>query len=142
MLFSLSPAYFLVDMDVPSGYVEFLQTIVPTRPRSELYTALGLAGQGKTLNNTQLNQVLHQIRRHQPDLMVLDVMMPRMDGWSVLEALQELPPVRRPRVVMVTALASPGDRERAEQLGAEAFVPKPFDVSHLVGVCKDSALAS
>src|SRR3954470_9285050 len=62
ILFSLSRAYFLVDMDVPSDYVQFLQTIMPRRPRSELYTALGLAGQGKTLFIRDLLHHLHHSR--------------------------------------------------------------------------------
>jgi isocitrate dehydrogenase kinase/phosphatase len=66
VLFSLSRAYFLVDMDVPSGYVHFLQTIMPTRPRNELYSALGLAGQGKTLFVRDLRHHLH----HSQDLFV------------------------------------------------------------------------
>ena len=66
ILFSLSRAYFLVDMDVPSGYVDFLQTIMPTRARNELYTALGLAGQGKTLFVRDLRHHLH----HSEDLFV------------------------------------------------------------------------
>jgi isocitrate dehydrogenase kinase/phosphatase len=66
ILFSLSRAYFLVDMDVPSGYVHFLQTIMPTRPRSELYSAIGLAGQGKTLFVRDLRHHLH----HSQDLFV------------------------------------------------------------------------
>jgi isocitrate dehydrogenase kinase/phosphatase len=49
ILFSLSRAYFLVDMDVPSTYVQFLHSIMPNKPRSELYTMLGLAKQGKSL---------------------------------------------------------------------------------------------
>ena len=49
ILFSLSRAYFMVDMEVPSGYVEFLRAISPTRTRSDLYTMLGLGKQGKTL---------------------------------------------------------------------------------------------
>jgi isocitrate dehydrogenase kinase/phosphatase len=49
VLFSLSRAYFMVDMDVPSGYIAFLQSLMPAKPRSELYTAVGLAKQGKTL---------------------------------------------------------------------------------------------
>lgn len=49
LLFSLSRAYFLVDMEVPSGYVQFLRSIMPTKPRSELYTMLGLGKQGKTI---------------------------------------------------------------------------------------------
>jgi isocitrate dehydrogenase kinase/phosphatase len=57
--FSLSRAYFMVDMQVPSGYIEFLRGIAPTRPRSELYTMLGLAKQGKTLFYRDLLQHLH-----------------------------------------------------------------------------------
>jgi CheY-like chemotaxis protein len=87
-------------------------------------------------------EALDQIHRCHPDLMVLDVMMPRMDGWSVLEALADMPAAERPRVVMVTALASASDRDRATRLGAEAFVPKPFDMDQLVGVLQGFALAS
>ncbi len=49
LLFSLSRAYFMVDMDAPSGYVQFLRSIMPGKPRSELYTMLGLGKQGKTM---------------------------------------------------------------------------------------------
>ncbi len=49
LLFSLSRAYFMVDMEVPSGYVNFLRSILPYKPRSELYTMLGLGKQGKTM---------------------------------------------------------------------------------------------
>lgn len=59
ILFSLSRAYFMVDMDVPSGYVQFLQSMMPAKPRSELYTALGLAKQGKTLFYRDLLHHLH-----------------------------------------------------------------------------------
>jgi isocitrate dehydrogenase kinase/phosphatase len=48
-LFNFSRAYFMVDMDVPSAYVRFLSTLMPTKPSSELYTMLGLHKQGKTL---------------------------------------------------------------------------------------------
>ncbi|RZI70722.1 MAG: bifunctional isocitrate dehydrogenase kinase/phosphatase, partial [Variovorax sp.] len=49
MLFSFARAYFMVDMDVPSAYVQFLRSLMPRKPRGEIYTALGLAKQGKTL---------------------------------------------------------------------------------------------
>ena len=49
LLFSLSRAYFMVDMEVPSGYVQFLRSILPNKPRSELYIMLGLGKQGKTM---------------------------------------------------------------------------------------------
>ena len=58
-LFNFSRAYFMVDMDVPSAYVRFLKTLMPTKPESELYTMLGLAKQGKTLFYRDLLQHLH-----------------------------------------------------------------------------------
>jgi isocitrate dehydrogenase kinase/phosphatase len=48
ILFSFTRAYFMVDMEVPSAYVQFLRTLLPRKPRSELYTVLGLQKQGKT----------------------------------------------------------------------------------------------
>jgi CheY-like chemotaxis protein len=118
--------------------------VVDDEPQVVWVLEFSLQGEGyETFSAHDGMEALDQIRRHHPDLMVLDVMMPRMDGWSVLEALGEMPATERPRVVMVTALASAGDRERAERMGAEAFVPKPFDMDHLVGVLQGfSALAS
>jgi isocitrate dehydrogenase kinase/phosphatase len=48
-VFSLARAYFMVDMEVPSAYVAFLQTVLPSKPKAELYTMLGLQKQGKAL---------------------------------------------------------------------------------------------
>jgi len=47
MLFSYARAYFMVDMPVPSAYVQFLRTLMPRKPRAELYSAVGLHKQGK-----------------------------------------------------------------------------------------------
>lgn len=49
VLFSFARAYFLVDMEVPSAYVQFLRSLMPRKPRSEIYSALGLQKQGKNL---------------------------------------------------------------------------------------------
>jgi isocitrate dehydrogenase kinase/phosphatase len=48
-LFSFTRAYFLVDMEAPSAYVQFLRTLLPNKPKAEMYTMLGLQKQGKTL---------------------------------------------------------------------------------------------
>jgi DNA-binding response OmpR family regulator len=63
--------------------------------------------------------------------------MPVMDGWSVLEALQELDDDERPRVIVVSARASSRDRLKAKELGADAFVAKPFNVDELLRVLKE-----
>ena len=49
LLFSFARAYFMVDMEIPSAYVQFLHSMMPRKPRNEIYNALGLAKQGKTL---------------------------------------------------------------------------------------------
>jgi len=79
---------------------------------------------------------LDGLREHRPKLMLLDVMMPIMDGWSVLEQIRELPEGQRPRVVVVSARSSLRDRAKATELGADAFVAKPFNVDELIGVLR------
>ena len=49
VLFSFTRAYFMVDMEVPSGYVQFIRSLLPKKPRSEIYTMLGLQKHGKSL---------------------------------------------------------------------------------------------
>ncbi|MEO5698294.1 MAG: bifunctional isocitrate dehydrogenase kinase/phosphatase [Burkholderiaceae bacterium] len=59
MLFSYARAYFLVDMQVPSAYVHFLRTLMPRKPRAEIYSAVGLQKQGK---NSFYRDLLHHLR--------------------------------------------------------------------------------
>jgi CheY-like chemotaxis protein len=77
---------------------------------------------------------LDELRQHRPELMLLDIMMPVMDGWSVLQEIRDLPEGARPRVVVVSARATLRDRAKAAELGAVAFVAKPFNVDDLLGV--------
>jgi len=74
VLFSLSRAYFMVDMEVPSGYVQFLLSILPNKPRSEIYTMLGLGKQGKTMFYRDLKEHL----RHSDDQFVVAPGVPGM----------------------------------------------------------------
>jgi isocitrate dehydrogenase kinase/phosphatase len=62
LLFSLSRAYFMVEMSVPSGYVAFLRSMAPRRSPSELYTMVGLGKQGKTEFVRELRHHLHHSR--------------------------------------------------------------------------------
>ena len=62
----------------------------------------------------------------QPDLIILDVMMPKMDGPAVLARLRENPDTAKIPVIFITARAPPGERERLMALGAAAVIAKPF----------------
>ena len=85
-------------------------------------------------------EALEEVEKHHPSVMILDLMMPEMDGWTVLERLRKLP--TRPRVIIVSALNGPEEKAKATELGVDAFVPKPFDVEELIGVCGGLAKAS
>ena len=85
-------------------------------------------------------EALEELHKHHPSLMVLDLMMPEMDGWSMLQEMTKMP--QRPRVVIVSALTGPDDKAKATALGADAFVPKPFDIEELIGVLGDLDKAS
>jgi two-component system, sensor histidine kinase and response regulator len=80
---------------------------------------------------------MEAIELFHPKLMLLDIMMPTMDGWAVLEELMQIPSEKRPRVIVVSALSSLRDRARAAEMGADAYVPKPFNVEDLLEVLHD-----
>jgi len=61
-----------------------------------------------------------------PDLILLDVMMPGMDGYSVLARIKDSPATRDIPVVFLTALADAGDEERGLKLGAADYITKPI----------------
>lgn len=72
------------------------------------------------------------VEREQPDVLLLDIIMPYLDGIGVLERLAELPPDRRPRVITLTAFGHEQVSRRVSQLGANYFVLKPFELDVLV----------
>ncbi len=69
-----------------------------------------------------------------PDLMILDVGLPRMDGWEVLERIRSDERTRSMKVLVLTAHAQEETRERADRGGADAFLTKPFRPDDLRGV--------
>jgi DNA-binding response OmpR family regulator len=75
---------------------------------------------------------LNRIDDSEPDVVLLDIMMPVMDGWGVLRALSERDGA--PRVVVVSAKSSDRDIVRALTSGAMDYVTKPFDPDDLVEV--------
>lgn len=59
-----------------------------------------------------------------PDLILLDVMMPKINGFDVLDILRNTPETSNIRVIMLTALSQPKEKERAEQLGVDEYLVK------------------
>ena len=77
---------------------------------------------------------LDSVEREAPDLLVLDVMMPELSGWDVLERLRADDRYSRLPVVLVTARDLPDDRQRARELAALAVLAKPHDVQQLLNL--------
>jgi two-component system response regulator MtrA len=82
-------------------------------------------------------EALEEVRRQRPSLVLLDVMMPGVDGWAVAEQLAADSVTRDIPVVFLSARASHEDRLRAQQLGAVGYVVKPFDPVELAGIVRD-----
>ena len=75
-------------------------------------------------------KALERIDADRPDCVVLDVMMPVLDGWGVLEALQER--TDAPPVLVVSAKSSTADIEHALSIGAKGYLAKPFNAQMLL----------
>jgi len=88
---------------------------------------------------------LDEIRRHDPDLVVLDVMLPGRSGLDILRDLRAAPDTADLPVLMLTAKGQSKDREMALSLGANAFLTKPFSNTELVdtiaGLTSDRSMA-
>src|SRR5207245_8625271 len=74
-------------------------------------------------------QALEQIETHQPELVLLDVMMPKMDGFTVCQRVREFSSVP---IIIVTARGQDQDKVRGLDLGADDYLTKPFSVDELL----------
>lgn len=83
---------------------------------------------------------LDRITQHRPDVVLLDVMMPLVDGWQVLRELKEDPQTQDIPVIMLTALSEERDLIRGHLQGAVRYVTKPFEMQALVATI-ETALA-
>ena len=77
-----------------------------------------------------------------PDVITLDVMMPRLDGWVTATQLRNNPETAGIKVVLITARAQEDDRHRGEQIGVDAYLTKPFDPAEMIRVVSALAEAS
>lgn len=82
-------------------------------------------------------QGIELARTERPDLVLLDVMMPDIDGWSVARELAADERTREIPIVFLTARADPADRRLGEQLGGVGYVLKPFDPIAIGDVVED-----
>lgn len=105
--------------------------IVDDEPDILLMLRINLEAEGyETALAADGETALRRIADEEPDVVVLDVMMPVMDGWSVLESLSSRPGA--PRVVVLSAKTASRDVRRALDLGAAEYLTKPFEPEGLL----------
>ena len=97
--------------------LELIRRILDQRPQVELLTAANGA------------EALEKARTHLPDLILLDINLPDLDGLTVFKKLQDHPDTRPIPVVILTANAMPGEIQKARNLGVKSYLTKPLDIA-------------
>jgi DNA-binding response OmpR family regulator len=87
-------------------------------------------------------ECLEIVQRERPDLIVLDLSMPRRDGLEVLATVRADAALARTLVLIMTARSTTTDRDAALRLGADAFLPKPFSPAVLARRVQDLLIAA
>jgi len=82
---------------------------------------------------------LDKVNEADPDVITLDVMMPRLDGWVTATQLRRNPETAGIKVVLITARAQQDDRSRGGQIGVDAYLTKPFDPAEMIRVIRELA---
>jgi len=84
-------------------------------------------------------QALH-ILKQETDIgvVLVDMMMPEMDGYELIPLLRKLPSLSHLQVIAVTAQAMPGDKEKCLAAGADAYISKPVDIDMLIEALNDA----
>ncbi len=77
-------------------------------------------------------EALETIRKEKPDLIFLDIMMPKMNGLEVCQWIRQDPQLRDIHVIILTAKGQEADREKGLQIGADEYMTKPFSPSMVV----------
>src|SRR6204780_2528232 len=115
---SLPQSAVLIVDDNPQN-VELLQAFLESLPVKLVTAADGV-------------EALEKVKQHNPDLILLDIMMPRMSGFQVCKRVKSDPKTKDIQVLMVTALNELGDIEQASECGTDDFVSKPVNKVELL----------
>src|SRR5665647_1450922 len=105
----------------------------------EIYSARFMAESYTVITASDGEEALATAVRERPDLIVLDVMMPKISGFDVLDILRSTPETKDTKVIMMTALSQESDRLRGESLGANKYLIKSqVTLEDVVNAVKDT----
>lgn len=87
-------------------------------------------------------EALSALDDFKPQVIVLDLMLPHVDGWAVLDKTQGIPGSLRPKIIVVSAVAGMEDRMKAEYEGVGQFLTKPFEMEDLLRLVAEALQAA
>ena len=102
---------------------EFGDTLVSYLEKEENFEVVGIARDG--------NQAVDEITMMKPDIVLLDIIMPHLDGLGVLEKLNESNMENKPMCIILSAVGQDKITQKAINLGAQYYIVKPFDIQIL-----------
>lgn len=105
--------------------------IADDNPVSRELVVEALGGEWIVLEAADGTSAVTSFRHDRPDLALIDIQMPGLDGFGVLKCIREESGPRRVPVIALTAFAMQGDRERAIDAGFDGYITKPVNVSAL-----------
>jgi len=79
---------------------------------------------------------LEKVKEARPQVITLDVMMPRIDGWEAAARLRADPDTAGIKLILLSARAQEADLQRGERIGVDAYLTKPFDPDELIDVVR------
>jgi CheY-like chemotaxis protein len=111
--------------------------VVDDYPTNRLKLSLGLKKQGHTVAEAESGrQALDMLCAGSFDLVLLDIMMPEMDGYETMQVIRQNPALHRLPIVALTAKAMKGDRERCLEAGASEYLAKPVNTEQLLSALR------
>ena len=106
--------------------------IVEDNPRDVRLVEMTLRAKGYTfLRATDGEEALDMAIRERPDLIIMDIQLPKVNGLKVTRKLRGIPGFSHTPIIAVTACAMKGDRERVIEAGCDAYLPKPINTREL-----------
>ncbi|MDH6251117.1 CheY-like chemotaxis protein [Chryseobacterium sp. H1D6B] len=108
--------------------------IVDDDPRNIFALKLTLKARGYQMESCIMAEEAIQFLQddHQIDVVLMDMMMPEMDGYEAVKIIRNTPSISQVPIIAVTAQAMPEDRQKCLDAGAQDYVTKPIDVDQLI----------
>jgi len=115
--------------------------IVEDNPLNMRLLEMVLSAKNYTLlKATDGEEALDTTMREHPDLIIMDIQLPKMNGLEVIKKLRETPALSHTLIIAVTAYAMKGDRERVIESGCDAYLSKPINTRELPGIIAEMLL--